>query len=305
MSFDENLRGRMARELDTLGGVDVADAAQAAGKRKVRRRRAGAGVAALATAGLVAGGVLVVTGGDQGGQDTQVASSTTGTRSGEASDPKAADPREEARKLIEAAAADGTVTYDEWEATNVASFDVLLPDRFGNVEVVPQPKGTPEPRRTVNLRTSQGNPRVNVGMGIQGFKGKPSMQPGAGDCAEARESEAQDPTEWEIIDCADGDIDGKIDYRAHRASVVLDESSDTPGEVSRWGEVAMIGDNFWLMLTFGGPTESQQVDLTAEEMEQIATDSLFLDLAELGTTYFAERPGDHKATPSTDPVWPL
>lgn len=115
----DDLRARLARELDELGpGPDLVGAAVARGAGVVRRRRVAAG-AALAVAAV--GGGATLTAVLQPDDDTprkdedQVASDTTPST-------PAWDPL-----------ADGKVTEDEWRRAVSEALTASLPDRYGTV----------------------------------------------------------------------------------------------------------------------------------------------------------------------------
>ncbi|WP_156409838.1 hypothetical protein [Nocardioides sp. Soil796] len=299
MTSPENLRERIAHELDTLAPTDVVARARSAGERRLRRRRVSTGVAVLSVAALAVGGHVVGTNDPAPGSDDRDQSVAV--------DPATApDLRDTATAVIADARADGKVTEKEWNDVLDATFDALLPKRFDGVDQVHRRDGI-----TV-LRTRGDNPRFDSGIGIQGYEGARSHQPGYGGCDGLREVAAEANFTWEIVDCADGTTGGgKLVYLADREFSALgnhssNDESDPDAPVGHGAAVIVLGDNFFLEWgMFAHPDENAQIAFTADEMAAVVKDPLFLDAAEAGTTYFAQRPRDPRsATVDVDPVWP-
>ena len=158
----EDLRQRMADELEHFPALpDLSASALTGGRRRERRRRYAVALAAagVAAAVVVPTALIASRPGSVAPSPDRVAdgSTTAPTPSPDPALARAAAVRAEAE-------ADGTVTRAEWDAAVTATLEALLPSRFGGVtltdnEAVPM------------VRTRAGEPRMDLYLGLGGYQG--------------------------------------------------------------------------------------------------------------------------------------
>ncbi len=278
----EDLRDRLARELDSLAPMpDVVPAAAWAGSRRLRRRRAGGSVVA-ATA--VVACALAIGNLRGGAEDRAGEPASSGGQAREASDPVALALR------------DGVVTQGEWVEAQRATFTDVLPTRFVDVALVER-SGQPP-----SLKARVGDQDVEFHFGVQGFRGPRDLQPGTGGCAGLRQVAADSPFRWDILDCAEGTTGPGITVLADSEWSVASDSQAG----SHASAVVMVGDGLFMEIGLLADGGRSPIDLTADEMVAMVREPEFLELAELGTTYAADLPRhpDEATVPAPDPVWP-
>lgn len=291
----EDLRTAIADELATLEPMtDVVGRARVAGRRRLRRRRA-------IRAGAVTAAVAVVAGLGYAVVDSDLPATPDVAADGTARSPRpAADPRRTtAEEAVARAMASPRITEQAWLDAFAATWDALLPRRFGGVTLTREPGAAPL------LRTASGTPRLDSWLSIGGYEGPRADQPGTSGCAGLRQTAAEADFRWDVTDCVDGTVAGELDYLADREYTVGGDQSDTPGQGSHGAGALVVGDNFFLEWGVQAVGPDAEVDLTADEMATMLEDPLFLRLAELGTRYFAERPDEPSIVRQVDPTWPL
>ncbi|WP_377324010.1 hypothetical protein ACFJIY_04510 [Pimelobacter simplex] len=290
----EDLRTAIADELATLEPMtDVVGRARVAGRRRLRRRR-------TLRAGAAAAAVTVVAGLGYAAVDSDPTAAPDVAADATARSPRPADPRRTtAEEAVARAMASPRITEQAWLDAFAATWDALLPRRFGGVTLTREPGSAPL------LRTASGTPRLDSWLSIGGYEGSRADQPGTSGCAGLRQVAAEADFRWDVTDCVDGTIAGELDYLADREFTVGGNQSDTPGRGRHGAGVLVVGDNFFLEWGVQAVGPDAEVGLTADEMATMLEDPLFLRLAELGTRYFAERPDEPSIVRQVDPTWPL
>ncbi|WP_418059897.1 hypothetical protein [Pimelobacter simplex] len=293
----EELRSAIDEELSTLAPMtDGVGRARAAGQRRVRRRRTLRVAAVTAAVAVVAGvGYAAVDREPSAAPDAAADPAPRSERPG--GDPR----RTTADEAVARAMASPRITEQAWLDAFAATWDALLPRRFGGVTLTREPGSVPM------LRTTAGTPRFDSWLSIGGYEGPRADQPGTSGCAGLRQVAAEADFRWDVTDCVDGTIASELDYLADREYTVGGDQSDTPGQGSHGAGVLVVGDNFFLEWGLQAVGPDAEVGLTADEMATMVEDPLFLRMAELGTRYFAERPDEPGASVvrQVDPTWPL
>lgn len=294
----DDLRLRMADELDELPALpDLTGPAIAGGRRRERRRRY---AVALGAAGLVAAATVPVgmLANGQGSGRPAPAPGQVATDRGGTATPRAAEDRALTRAAARRAAAeaDGVVTRAEWDTAVTATFDALLPARFGGV-VLTDNEAVPV------VRTRAGAPPMELGFGLGGIAGPIDVQPGYGGCARVRQAITEVDFRWDLLDCGDARFDGF--HALATSSYTIDGAqSDSVGQEQYAGSLILLEEGLFVEVGIR-PTEAAPVPITTEELLALAQDDDFLDLVRVGVIYTRDRESTHGAALETaDPTWP-
>lgn len=289
----EDLRRRMADELDRFPDLpDLTGVALAGGRRRRRHRRAAGAVAAAALVACAAVPVATLVGG--GGSAAPAPDRV-------AVDPAPAPTEAERAAAVRAAAeADGVVTRAEWDRSVVATLDALLPDRFGSVELMDNDAVT-------QVRTTAGSPPLELWLGVGGVDGPVSFQPGWGGCRDLRESAASVDFQFDILDCADARLRDGLRAQAETEHVVLGTQSDTPGSETYAASLIVLGSTVFTELAVGAPDRTTPTGVRADELLALGRSEDYLDLLRIGVLHAPERRSAHGGAPigrEVLPVWP-
>lgn len=294
----EDLRRRMADELDALPDLpDLSAPALAGGLRRQRRRRY---AVALAATGLVVAAVvpaaLVVTGRDAGAPapDRSRVADTTTTTPAPVPDPALA----RAAEARAAAEADGSVTRAEWDDAVTATLDALLPPRFGGVELTGNDAVT-------MVRTRAGTPHLDLWMGVNGYAGSRAIQPGSGGCPQVQQAADESDFTWTILDCADARFGDGFQALATTERVVGGQMSDSPGVATYAGGALLLNDALFVEIGIKPVGEEAPLTIRATELVDLLRTPDFLDLVRVGVIYARDRTYPaNSGFERVDPVWP-
>ncbi|RHW27429.1 hypothetical protein D0Z08_09790 [Nocardioides immobilis] len=281
----DELRARLARELDELGpGPDLVPEAASRGATSLRRRRAMGG-AALAVAAVVGGAVAtgVLAAGDEASptdEDLKVADTTSAA--------PAWDPL-----------ADGHVTEQEWERAVAEALSAALPARYGEVRPI-------ESDFDVQMfGTSGGSPQLQLDLGVSGWhRSEHPVRYQAHSCAAidaARELHSCSDLEYgdgwfAVVETGlmpPGNA-GPFE-EGERITIPEHDPDNIPDDWSFGTELHVMNADVSARLGFSelGWDELSGNDLpgiTDEEMLAVAQDPAFLELVRVGVQWWYDQP---------------
>ncbi len=290
----DDLRGQLERELDDLGPApDVLPAATRIAATRLRRRRALAG-ASLAMAAVV--GVAVAVGALSG---TDPAAERRGDV---ATDPSTPAPRPDPL-------ADGTVTPAEWKETVRSTLASVLPERYGEVRVLPR-----APHVVQYWGTDGGEPQLQLDVNVAGWHRSedPSRRERDKGCAglqQARElhdcAEATFGDGWLAVATVDLLPPGNGGSLAEGERLTLPpHDPESPPEDWSWGTVlTVMNDGVQVEvgvseLGWDGVEDNGPPGIGVDELVALAQQPAFLELVEVGARWWYDEP---EPAPYIDP----
>lgn len=291
----DDVRSRLERELDDLGPApDVVATATRVAAARLRRRRAIAGSAL----GLVAVAGAAVTVGLLGGTDA-----APDRRGSVATDPSTPAPRPDPL-------ADGRVTPAEWNETVRASLASVLPQRYGEVRVLPRSE------RTVQYwATEGGDPPLQLDVHVAGWlrSADPSRRERDEGCAgldRARElhdcAEATFGDGWLAVATVDLLPPGNGGSLAEGERLTLPpHDRENPPEDWSWGTALTVMNDGIVVevgvseLGWDGVADNGPPGLSVEELVDLARAPAFQELLEVGARWWYDEP---EPAPYIDPA---
>lgn len=265
------IRDRLQGELDQLDLTgNLAPAALAQGRTRRRRRRAALATTALAAAAV--GGTLLANtalGGGEGDPARDGDLVATAPSSAPAVDPAAE------------ALADGSVSTKEWNEVLRATFEQLLPDRYGAVRTMEY-----QPHRLQQFATAGGKPRLQLDLTVQGRQEDAENDPSDWSCA------AQDAARG-LLDCAEAEL-GNGWFAVATSERTAGDAPNADGGADTYGTALLVmNEGVWVELGaeelgWDGLQENGEAGITPQELIAMAQDPALLRAVEAGVTWQEE-----------------